>query len=87
MPITHSLRYTNTITIGRYNIKVLMGVGILNSKYLHVHLKKNMNVFINERPRRLYRVLKFLNIEFINIYPETVNLRVLYNVKESERIK
>jgi len=45
-----------------------MGVGILNSKYLHMHLKKkNMNVFINERPRWLYRITTILNIEFITV--------------------
>lgn len=75
-----------------------MGVGILNSKYLHMHLKKkNMSVFINERPRWLYRVFKFLNIEFITVCPKIVGIPIsnLYfketyeccNVKESERIR
>lgn len=71
-----------------------MGVGILNSKYLHMHLKKknNMNVFINEIPRWLYRIFTFLNIKFITVCPEIVGVEYFKetyeccNVKESERI-
>lgn len=56
-----------------------MGVGILNSKYLHMHLKKkNMSVFINERPRWLYSVFKFLNTEFIAACPKIVGVYQIY---------